>query len=368
MVLRAREFEYNLLIVEKEEDLRDYLVRLLKGDEVLTKIGRAFLEGDSATGGIMEEGVEYKGRITFRLEGEEVTRVLHLQTAGSVLEARQRLEHYQDILLLDLSLPFHPLEKGSIKRGLELVEEVKGKSPSTEIIVMTSSEIPGLAKDAISKGAFYFLEKPLREEEFFKALVGTIIARKESEKLSHYDALTGIYTRGLFDLILEKEIKSLGKGSPQGERQVGPLSVIILDIDLFKNYNDTYGHVEGDKALQAVSCTLADSLRKGDTLARCGGEEFGVILPNTPKLEALKLAERLREVVGRVVLHPKGVKEARLTISLGVAVSSDHPAEELYKKADDALVYFAKKERNKTCGYDSQGRVKEAKDILQGAD
>ncbi len=367
MVLRGREFEYNLLIVEKEEDLRYYLVRLLKGDEVLTKIGRAFLEGDSATGGIMEEGVEYKGRITFRLEGEEVTRVLHLQTAGSVLEARQRLEHYQDILLLDLSLPFHPLEKGSIKRGLELVEEVKGKSPSTEIIVMTSSEIPDLAKDAISKGAFYFLEKPVRGE-FFKALVGAIIARKESEKLSHYDALTGIYTRGLFDLILEKEIKSLGRGSPQGERQVGPLSVIILDIDLFKNYNDTYGHVEGDRALKALSRVMADSLRKGDTLARCGGEEFGAILPNTPKLEALKLAERLREAVGRVVLHPKGVKEARLTISLGVAVSSDHPAEELYKKADDALVYFAKRERNKTCGYDSQGRVKEAKEILQGAD
>ncbi len=366
MALRGKEFEYNLLIVEKDEEVRDLLIKSLDGEEVLTKVGRAFLEGDSDSGGIMEEATEYKGKITFRLEGEKLTRVLHLQTAGSVLEARQRLENYQDILLLDLSLPYHPLEKGKIGRGLELVEEIKGKSPSTEIIAMTSSEIPDLAENAISKGAFYFLEKPVRKG-LFKALLGTVIGRKESEKLSHYDALTGIYTRGLFDLILEKEIESLGKGSLKGERQVGPLSVIISDIDLFKTYNDTYGHVEGDLALKAVTQAMANSLRKGDTLARCGGEEFGVILPNTSKPEALRLAERLRMAVERVALHPKGVKEAGLTISLGEATSSDHPAEELYKKADDALVYFAKKGRNRTCGWDSQGGVKEAKEILRGA-
>lgn len=365
MELKRREFEYNLLVVEREEEVRDFLISLLGGEEVLTKVGRAFVEGDSDAGGIMEEGVEYRGKITFRLGEEEVTRVLHMETAGSVIEARQRLEHNQDLLLLDLALPYHHLEKGRIERGLGLVEEVRGESPSTEIIVMTSSQIPDLAKKAISKGAFYFLEKPVNGD-FLKALVGTVISRKESEKISHYDALTGVYTRGLFDLILEKEIESLGKGFTQGGRKGGPLSVIISDVDLFKNYNDTYGHVEGDKALRAVSRAMVDSLRKGDTLARCGGEEFGIILPNTSKLEALKLAERLREAVERVILHPKGVKEARLTISLGVATSSDHPLEELYQKADDALVYFAKKERNKTCGYDHQGRVREAGEILPG--
>jgi len=367
MALRGKEFEYNLLIVERDEEIREFLIRQLKVEEVFSKVERAFLEGDSDSGGIMEEATEYKGKITFRLEGKRATRVFHLQTAGSVMEARQRLENYQDILLLDLSLPYHPLEQGKIERGLELMEEVKRRSPSTEIIVMTSSEIPELAEEAISRGAFYFLEKPIRIK-FFRALVGTVIARKESEKLSHYDALTGIYTRGLFDLILEKEIESLGKGSIKGDRQVGPLSVIISDIDLFKTYNDTYGHVEGDQALKAITQAMANSLRKGDTLARCGGEEFGVILPNTSKLEALRLAERLRVAVEGVVLHPKGARETKLTISLGVATSSDHPAEELYKKADDALVYFAKKGRNKTCGYDSKGKVREAKEILREAD
>ncbi len=347
--------------------MREFLIRLLEGEEVLTRVGRAFLEGESASGGIVEESMEYKGRITFRLGGGEATRILHLQTAGSIMEARRRLENYQDILLLDLFLPCHPLEKGGIDSGLQLVEELKRESASTEIIVMTNAQIPDLAERAISKGAFYFLEKPVRGG-FLKALLGAVIARKESERISHYDALTGIYTRGLFDLILQKEIESLGKISLKGGRQVGPLSVIIADIDRFKNYNDSYGHVEGDRALRAVSRAMADSLRKGDTLARCGGEEFGVILPNTSNHEALRLAERLRIAVEGTILRPKGVGETNLTISLGVAASSEHPPEQLYEKADDALVYYAKKERNKTCGYDSKGRVREAGEILEEVD
>ena len=126
-----------------------------------------------------------------------------------------------------------------------------------------------------------------------------------------------------------------------------PLSLLMIDIDNFKNFNDTFGHQEGDKVLKEIAKTIITSSRKEDLIARYGGEEFTVILPHADKNEAFIIAERLRENIHNIE------NEKKLTVSIGISSfpQDAYKKEELIEYADQAL-YKAKHEgKDRVCAY-----------------
>jgi diguanylate cyclase (GGDEF)-like protein len=130
-------------------------------------------------------------------------------------------------------------------------------------------------------------------------------------------------------------------GKSPAPRTRTPVTVGILDIDHFKKVNDTYGHLAGDAVLASVAAAVTAQLRDYDIIGRVGGEEFGFVLPNIPLLEAVEIAERLREKIPEIVLQREG--SPRVTVSIGLAVVT-RPAGDLggyYGLADQAL-YAAK--------------------------
>ncbi len=162
-------------------------------------------------------------------------------------------------------------------------------------------------------------------------------------RLSITDGLTGAYNHRHFHERLAEEISRAG-------RYGRPVSLIMTDIDHFKHYNDTCGHVEGDSVLGGIAACMMNNVREQDVVARYGGEEFIIILPETGKKEALMLAERLRECVSFQPFHNKEAQPCgNLTISLGVAsFPEDAPDPKgLIEKADAALYRAKETGRNR---------------------
>lgn len=178
----------------------------------------------------------------------------------------------------------------------------------------------------------------------FKTRVSDYINKKTIEVLSCQDSLTGVANRRQFDRVIEIEwLRCL--------REKSPLSLIILDIDHFKNYNDAYGHLAGDICLKKITTALVEIIRRpSDLIARYGGEEFAIILPNTDETGAVKLAERLRAEIEKLnIPHKHSNVDRKVTISLGVStvipqLNSD--VDNLIIKADQALYKAKEKGRN----------------------
>jgi diguanylate cyclase (GGDEF)-like protein len=160
----------------------------------------------------------------------------------------------------------------------------------------------------------------------------------ERERDSAYrDMLTGLYNYRLFLDHLQRE-------AFRADRYSKPLSLLMIDVDHFKNYNDGNGHEDGNQALREVASLITGSLRKTDFAARYGGDEFALILPATPKTSAQLIAERTREIVDRhEFVNQDALSGGELTISVGVATlpADAADANELVRHADRAL-YLAK--------------------------
>jgi diguanylate cyclase (GGDEF)-like protein len=132
------------------------------------------------------------------------------------------------------------------------------------------------------------------------------------------------------------------------------LSLVMADVDNFKNYNDTLGHVKGDRALSEIARILRGKSRKFDTVARYGGEEFAIVMPGTSKENARLFAERLRNEVERTYADEEDIApEKRLSISCGVASFPEDASskEELISRADLALYEAKRSGKNRTCLY-----------------
>ncbi|MDR2561586.1 MAG: sensor domain-containing diguanylate cyclase [Holophagales bacterium] len=160
-----------------------------------------------------------------------------------------------------------------------------------------------------------------------------------------YDGFTGIHNRQFFD----RSIKSLIKQHSRGE---DILSLMMIDIDCFKQYNDTHGHVEGDKCLKTVAQTLTQCLkREDDFVARYGGDEFVVVLPNTPENGARKMADKMLDKIrGCNMPHGKNEASKYVTISIGVTtgkVSHTDKPDDFVKKADEMLYESKRNGRNR---------------------
>jgi diguanylate cyclase (GGDEF)-like protein len=155
-------------------------------------------------------------------------------------------------------------------------------------------------------------------------------------RLSYMDGLTGISNRRYFDELLQKEWSSA--------KNV-PLTLLMFDIDFFKKYNDTYGHLAGDQCLKIISQEVSNKLTTNLTLCRYGGEEFVLILPATDLSEAMKVARSIQETIQSLKIpHESSEVSNIVTLSIGIATclpdSSSKP-DELIQSADSAL-YFSK--------------------------
>jgi len=191
-----------------------------------------------------------------------------------------------------------------------------------------------------------------RQERFFEGdviemmrsaafLFANAFIRAEME----YDALTGVYNRRFFDENLKRIIKTLS-------RSESLLSLMMIDIDFFKKYNDAYGHLDGDKCLKIIAKTISQSItRDDDFVARYGGEEFVVVLPNTDEPGARLIAGKLLEnVLSCNIPHSRSGLADHLTISIGATtgkVRHPHNADDFVKKADEMLYKSKRDGRNR---------------------
>jgi diguanylate cyclase (GGDEF)-like protein len=179
---------------------------------------------------------------------------------------------------------------------------------------------------------FDISERKKNEEELIRL-------QKELEELSFKDGLTGAANRRMFDSIMDIEWAN-------ARRNHQPLSLIMLDIDYFKQYNDHYGHIKGDDCLRRVAQVLSlAATRSRDFFARFGGEEFVLVLPETDAKSAEKVAERCRSLILKEQIpHEKSEVSQLLTASLGVGtIIPSHDADSIaFIEKVDRLLYMAK--------------------------
>lgn len=167
------------------------------------------------------------------------------------------------------------------------------------------------------------------------------------QTLAITDGLTGLFAYRYFQIRLQYEFDRV-------HRYGGELSLIILDVDHFKNFNDTYGHESGNTVLKSISDTLRVSIRKIDILARYGGEEFCVILPHINLEGALAFSDRLREIIEQLEVKLTKDKNVHVTVSIGVASlikDKTNSTIDLIENADKALYEAKEKGRNRVCAF-----------------
>lgn len=252
--------------------------------------------------------------------------------------------------------------------GVELLKEIKLVDPVVHVIVMTSYASIDSAVAVLKAGAYDYLIKPFEDLELVlsaakramqsvrlimeKEVLVQSLKQKNAEleranerlqEIAVRDGLTGLFNHRYFQEILAKE-------ASRASRHHRELSLLFLDVDDFKKYNDTYGHQLGDTLLKQLSHIIMGAMREGDVVARYGGEEFVIILPETDSSYAVQVAEKLRRLVEN---HPFRGEESqphgKVTISLGVAnwKSDGSTVASLIQRADQAL-YRAKNE-GKNC-------------------
>jgi len=256
---------------------------------------------------------------------------------------------HPDLLLLDLGAPHHT--------GVATCRAFKERSSTRDLPIVVMAP-PGSAKEAKllawDAGADEYFEKPL-ERMALGVRARALLKRKllqdqlntsfdDLSQRASEDPLTGLANRGTFDRTLEREFtRSLADDCP--------LSLLLLDVDHFKHFNDQNGHPVGDTLLRDLCNLLSSEARRRDTVARYGGEEFAFILPDAGELEGLQVAERLQSRIRQTrFVGGEGQPGGRLSVSIGLA-SLPHSGVTtpigLLEKADQAL--YAAKHRGRDC-------------------
>ncbi len=251
-----------------------------------------------------------------------------------------------DLILLDVMMPEMD--------GYELCRRLKDDSRLRDIpvIFVTARNDEAAETLALDVGAVDFISKPINTR-IVRARVKTHLALKSQRdilrSLAYIDGLTAVFNRRLFDERMATEWN-------RSARNGAPMSVILIDVDHFKRYNDCYGHLEGDACLRTVARKLKENLRRpADVVARYGGEEFACILPETDLKGAMQLAVRLQHAVfAQQIPHADSPVTAFVTISLGVAsIRGPHDTNDpaaLLALADTMLYQSKSDGRNRTSG------------------
>jgi two-component system, cell cycle response regulator len=287
------------------------------------------VDDDSA---IKESVEEYLTLLSYRV-----------QSASSAEEALEKLKTFPaDVVLTDIMM--HGMD------GLELTRIIKEKF-DTDVMVMTGYSADYSYEEAVKTGASDFIFKPfrfeeldlrikrvLREAEFKKERAKLL---KELEQLAITDALTKLFNSRHFFRQIKMEIE-------RNDRYNHALSLMILDIDLFKNYNDTWGHLEGDKVLMAIGRIINSCMRSMDTAYRYGGEEFAVLLPETGLKKACVVGNRIKDLISSAVFEPQSGVRRSVTVSIGASeLREGEDFTSFIRRTDQALYQSKKDGRNR---------------------
>lgn len=286
----SKTFKGKVLIVDDAPDTLEIIGKLLRfeGYQVLT----------ASTG---EEGIEY-------VEKEK-----------------------PDVVLMDINLPGMD--------GNQALREIKRINPIQSVIMLTAYATVDNAIEALKLGATDFIKKPFENEhlihivnqalEKYHTLLEKERLEEEVRRLSITDDLTGLYNHRHFYKTLEAELVRM-------KRQGTSLSLLMFDIDNFKQYNDLHGHIEGDRVLKKIGSIVKNSIRSNvDSGYRYGGDEFAVLLIGATREQALGIAERIRSTI-----EESGFE--KITVSIGLAEFNDQYDLEGFVKTADHAMYVAK--------------------------
>jgi diguanylate cyclase (GGDEF)-like protein len=280
--------------------------------------------------------VKYGYRVLIAVDGKSAIKTLSSQNVDLVL---------LDVVLPDIS-------------GYDVCRWIK-VNDSTRFLPVIMLTIKGSTKDKVEGlriGADDYLPKPYNEIELnariyaslrVKSLRDELIRKNQQleevltklEKIAITDPLTGLFNRRYFESVIEKEFNKT-------VRYKTPTSCLVIDIDYFKRINDNYGHRKGDEVLKEIARLIKDCLRKVDTIARWGGEEFVILMPGTDSQKAYVAAERIKDTIEKNSFS--GINE-KITISIGISsIPSEYidSAEKFIDTADNALYEAKAKGRN----------------------
>lgn len=273
-----------------------------------------------------------------------------------VILSTQEENHYLFILIkgrlvIQLSehddIPLATVEPGECVGEMSIIDsrvpsaEVKA-SEETDVLVIEQEVLWRMVSESheIARNLLYIMSERVRYSNL--VIADSLEMQRKYQRYASTDALTGLHNRGWLDDAFDREVK-------RSERDELPLSLIMIDVDDFKNYNDTYGHLAGDKVLVTVAEAIRNPLRPNDLVARFGGEEFAVLLPETTVKNAKIIAERLRENVS--VADPgslEGQLLPKITISLGISARQAGYTLDMMIAAADVAMYHAKR-NGKNC-------------------
>ncbi len=277
----------------------------------------------------------------------------YFEASDGVAGFKTLLNEKIDIVLCDVEMP--GMDGFKFLQMVNTCETLR----DIPILLLTSHDGMETKIRGLEQGASDYITKPFIPEELLarvkihlkiKTLQDNLKQSNQSLlQLSMTDPLTELNNRRHLMEILDKEFE-------RSHRTDHPLAFLMIDIDHFKQVNDTYGHVQGDVVLQIISREITSELRQYDTAARFGGEEFALLLPETSTEQAFIVAERLRKSITDIKFSGS-MSGLIITVSIGIA-SLPHPginsAEDLIRLADDALYTAKKNGRNRvemTCSY-----------------
>ncbi|HLD40668.1 MAG TPA: diguanylate cyclase [Candidatus Omnitrophota bacterium] len=276
----------------------------------------------------------------------EIASVIETTLQGIGYNVYRVLEPREGIAMLsDTEFAAVITETRSAKmNGIEVTRAVQRISPETNVIVLTFYSFISSAIEAMEAGAYGYITKPLNISEIRivtqRAVERFFLLSANADKdyyaqLVVLDGLTGLYNRRYFNELMTLEFSKLN-------RSQDTLSLLMIDVDNFKKYNDTNGHPAGDKLLKDAAQVFGSVVRDVDSVCRYGGEEFAVLLPQASKEEAALVAERLRAQVNLYL-------GATVSIGIGSAPADAQEAQALIDKADAALYQAKQTGKNKFC-------------------
>jgi len=280
---------------------------------------------------LIDDSPDVHKLLSMRLRSEGIDVLSAGDGAEGLRLARDTLP---SVVLLDIDMPGMD--------GFEVLRTLKDTDATLHVpvIMLSGLHSPHDKVTAFDLGAVDFITKPFDVTELRvrvrSALRVSHLLRMLSQR-AQIDGLTGLYNRAHFNARWEQEVAAT-------QRHHRPLSLALFDLDHFKSVNDTYGHPAGDAAIQGLAKLLQRECRQSDVACRYGGEEFALIMPETPAQEAGAVCERVRDALGAIVWprHP----ERAITCSVGVAGSGGGPGipAERWIEVVDRNLYRAKKE------------------------
>jgi len=226
-----------------------------------------------------------------------------------------------------------------------------GKNPSAYVVAQETTEMLVINREnlwamineshGVSRNLLYLLSRRIRTGN--AAVVDSKQMQKQSERHANIDALTGLYNRRWLDSFFARI-------AMRESQEPVMMSIVLVDVDHFKRFNDEYGHLAGDQVLRTVADALRESVRPQDFVVRYGGEEFMLLLPRTRVPDASRVAERVRKTIAQTAINLNGNALPSMTISLGVAELGPHGSIETAIEHADAALYRAKGAgRNQVC-------------------